>query len=380
MKNERNTFIQNIQEDPNDFLESEVGDIKSEQFFPQVKIKRFGNEYNLSLRYKHNEQGNEFLSEDNGRITWKKGNKEARFYEIEGGHEFEVILNEKPLTNVIDFTIRTKGIRFLYQGEIRDERVHQPENAIGSYAIYAENVRKTYEKGKIYGIGKIGHIFRPKIIDSNGEEVWGELNLDDNKGILSIVIPQEFLDSATYPVTVDPTIGYGTAGALSIDMSSIDVGYCNLIGSLVAATGDVITGYSFYARKLASNRDILLNTYRIQGGVPTTKIVASDKSVTVNSTTPQWWNSSAVSESLNAGNEYNVAFANWAGTFGSSETTRVYVDSLSGGSSHGNANSLPSTWTETSTFNYIFSLYATFTRAPVDIAYSYNIYIDRANP
>ncbi|MCR4275461.1 MAG: hypothetical protein NUV83_01770, partial [Candidatus Wolfebacteria bacterium] len=59
--------------------------------------------------------------------------------------------------------------------------------------------------------GKVGHIFRPKIIDSAGTEVWGDLHIEN--GILSVTIPQNFLDKAVYPVIVDPTFGYTTIGA-----------------------------------------------------------------------------------------------------------------------------------------------------------------------
>jgi len=60
--------------------------------------------------------------------------------------------------------------------------------------------------------GKAFHWYRPLIWDSSNprKEVWGELNVDAEKGIRTVTIPQEFLDGAVYPVTIDDEFGYTT--------------------------------------------------------------------------------------------------------------------------------------------------------------------------
>jgi hypothetical protein len=105
---------------------------------------------------------------------------------------------------------------FFYQPELtqeeKDNGNFRPDNVIGSYAVYASEQKINYGGGKEYKCGKIGHIYRPKIIDSAGTEVWGELHIEG--GILSVAIPQEFLDKAVYPIrhSAGLTFGYKTAG------------------------------------------------------------------------------------------------------------------------------------------------------------------------
>lgn len=379
----KNTFFHKVKEDKRDFIEVEVGDAKQDEFFPQVKIKRFDNEHNLSIRYKHNGKGKESYEDVDGKVVWKKGKEEAHIYKVENGYEIEAILNEKPKSNIVEFTIQTKGVNFWYQPELSEEDknrgCHRPENVVGSYAVYADKLKKTYAKGKVYGNGKICHIFRPKCIDASGDEVWAELSLDENLCVLSVTIPQEFLDNALYPVIVDPTIGYDSVGASDLDVGSDHNAFCSLL-SVTAVTGDVLTGYSFYARKLVANETVAINAYEISAGEPTTKISGTDQSINVNSSTPQWWSVGSLSISMTNGVEYGVAYGGWGGA-SPNENTQIYYDTSSGNNiSYNDATSLSSTWNHTAYYSDHLSLYATFTREPIAIDYTYTIFIDKANP
>ncbi len=201
------------------FAEVEVGDRKQSDFYPQVKIKRWMNECNFSARLK-TEHKNPKVVEEDGKIKWKDGDIEAHFYELEadgeqleeGGLEFEIVYHKKPKSNVVEFTIQTKGLRFLYQPELtqkeRDEGCTRPENVVGSYAVY----HKTKRHNK-YKTGKAFHIFRPHVVDSDGNEAWADLHIDTVSEIMSIAVPQDFLDSAVYPVLVDPTLGWTGNGS-----------------------------------------------------------------------------------------------------------------------------------------------------------------------
>ena len=239
--------------EPKDEINVIVGDDKQpDRFYPQVKICRWSNEVNLSFRLKEDDKEEPIIDFDRHKVLYKKNKKECHFYHIEpneklreGGYEFEVILKEKPSTNKIEFTINTKRLKFYYQppltkefrvgqkdgdreivkvtetdAYVRDENgklvsvAHRPENVVGSYAVYHESKGGAVEKNdKDYKVGKVGHIYRPKIIDANGNETWGKLNIDEKRGILSVEIPQEFLDNVVYPVKVDPTFGYDTLGS-----------------------------------------------------------------------------------------------------------------------------------------------------------------------
>ena len=111
-----NTFIAK----DTSFAETEIGDAKQPEFYPQVKIKRWDNEGNFSARLVHDEKTPQVITED-GKIKWLGQKVEAHFYdtgslkEDEGGYEFEIVLKEPPKSNLISLTIQTKGLDFTYQ-------------------------------------------------------------------------------------------------------------------------------------------------------------------------------------------------------------------------------------------------------------------------
>ena len=140
----------------------------------------------------------------------------------EGGYEFDITLKEKPISNKIEFSIETKGLNFFYQSKLtqkhREAGMKRPENIDGSYAVYHKTkggLNSAY--GKNYNSGKAFNILRPKIIDSAGTEVWGELNIDIENKTLTITIPQDFLDNGVYPIrhAAGLTFGYDTVGGSS---------------------------------------------------------------------------------------------------------------------------------------------------------------------
>ncbi|MFA5158510.1 MAG: hypothetical protein WC451_04995 [Patescibacteria group bacterium] len=220
-----NTFFAVEKYNQMDLIEKEVGDSKTfDEFLPQQKIARWDNEVNFSARLVHDEL-TPTVSTLEDKIVWDGERVAVNFYDLpideinpEGASEFEVILKEKPKTNIVSFTIQTKGLDFAYQPDLTEKEMkdgaERPENVIGSYAVYASENKTNYVGGKEYKCGKVGHIFRPKIIDSAGTEVWGELKIDTEKGILSVAIPQDFLDKAVYPVrhAAGLTFGYTSVG------------------------------------------------------------------------------------------------------------------------------------------------------------------------
>ena len=209
------------------------------------------------------------------KIKYTTSKKELHFYNIEpneklreGGYEFEVILKEKPSTNKLEFTIKTKGLKFYYQPPMTEEKLEEgqtadethiydkdgnviaerPENVVGSYAVYhaTKGAMSNVKGGKLYRVGKAFHIYRPKITDANGNWTWGKLNIDEKKGILTIEIDQDFLDKAVYPVKVDPTFGYDTLGSSGTAILYSGGGYrrggnydCPEAGTLEKITADI---------------------------------------------------------------------------------------------------------------------------------------------
>lgn len=196
----------------------EVGDSKQKDIvYPQFKVKKWDNECNVSFRLIEENYKDYSVKCENDHINFKKKSKEIKIYEIEDGFEFEIDLLEKPETNLINFSLNTKGLEFFYQPELtqeeKDNGAFRPENVIGSYAVYTSEEKINYVGGKEYKAGKVGHIYRPKISDSDGNETWGELSITGET--LSVTIPQDFIDNAVYPIkhAAGLTFGYTTQGS-----------------------------------------------------------------------------------------------------------------------------------------------------------------------
>jgi len=246
------------------FASVEVGDSKQpDDFYPQVKIMRWDNEVNFSVRLVTGAPPVAVSTPDDvaaiqattatriagnlkpggiivkqppvdptpavalvdDKVQWVTPAVEAHFYQVGDGlegdsFEFEIVLNEQPSTNVISMTLQTKGLDFFYQSPLTLEEIKRgasrPENVVGSYAVYHKTMAGDFSAlgGKNYLAGKAFHIFRPRIEDATGNWVWGELNIDEKAGLLTVTIPQDFLDKAVYPVrhAAGLEFGYHTVG------------------------------------------------------------------------------------------------------------------------------------------------------------------------
>ncbi len=226
----RNTFIDRDKKELYNEFEIEVGDAKQDSFFPQLKIKRWDNECNFSVRLIDDDPDIPKIETENNKIKYIKNKLEAHFYDVPktekmpDSYEFEIILKEKPKTNKIQMSIESRGLSFNYQLEStqkeKDAGVFIPENMIGSYAVYHKSKQGDYSKmgGKNYKSGKAFLIPKPQIMDANGWKVWGKLNITGS--ILSIEIPQEFLDDAVYPIRHASGLEFGNIG---IGGSRIDI-------------------------------------------------------------------------------------------------------------------------------------------------------------
>jgi len=224
---------------PHGDLEIEVGDAKQDKFHPRMKIKKWDNEVNFSVGVIDDEPEKGQIEQNGDIIKWKKGTVEAHFYPREDlyadddkrGHEFEILLKEKPQINIIELSIQTKGLNFFYQLPLTSKEKllgeNRPENVEGSYAVY-HKIQSGDQRalgGKHYAAGKAFHIYRPIAHDANGKQVYCDIKINEDSQILSIVIPQDFLNSALYPIIVDPTFGYTTIGGTNISVTNTNQYY-----------------------------------------------------------------------------------------------------------------------------------------------------------
>jgi hypothetical protein len=385
-----NTYFATPKDDPHNRIELEVGDSKQPDFFPQIKIMRWDNEVNFSIRLVHEEIVPK-VSKVGDKIHWQGKTIEACLYDFaegEGSYEFEIILKEKPVNNKIEFTLNTKGLDFFYQPPLTEEvkvgdwdgRIvsvtemdafdidgnslnHRPENVCGAYAVYASENKINYVGGKEYKCGQVGMIYRPKIIDLTGTGIWGILNIDKNAGILNIEISQDFLDRAIYPITIDPTIGYTSAG----DSVAAWNGYFMAAAkSTTDASGGVVSKIQCAAFDVMGNSYVKMAIY---DATPTNLIANSYPGailVTRTSTSKptqdsEWTSSTNVSATLAALTAYWLAFAT------QDSTVYIFYNSAPNGSCKYASIDYtlfpPNTAPSSTNYTAILSVYATYTPA-----------------
>lgn len=313
---ENNTFACIPKNDWRDRIKVEIGDAKQLDFHPQAKLHRW-DEVSLSFRLVHDEVNPTVITEGE-KIKWQGDKVEAHFYDLpanddlkEGGYEFEVVLKEDPRKAkgedyTVEFTLNTKGLDFFYQPALTqeeiDEGANRPENVIGSYAVYASEQKVNYVGKKEYKTGKVGHIYRPYVIDANGNKAWAVLNVDKDKGLLQITIDKDYLDKAVFPIVVDPTFGYTSAGASERAISAnqlygtyFTTSIAGLIEKITARVNSDVSGAAIKGIITAGATDIIISNG-----------IANGSSLFY--TTEGWYDSSfTTNPSVNSSTDYELA-------------------------------------------------------------------------
>lgn len=221
---------------------------------PQIPTVSFGADKDIDRSFKTQADRN-LLSK---KMEFREGDVTA-FVEPKAGteNEFDIdfTLHAKPDTNVFTYKIEgAEDFDFFYQPELTPEEIAegatQPENVVGSYAVYHKTKANHRIGSTNYATGKAFHIYRPKALDANGAEVWAELSYES--GTLSVTVSENWLKTATYPVRVDPTFGYTTQGASSAAfVASQAVG--SYINSTVTASGEVDSIHIYCSRDVFGN-------------------------------------------------------------------------------------------------------------------------------
>lgn len=278
---DRETVKKIKQANPARKIEFEVGDALQDDFFPQFKTKHWDNECNFSARLVTDVEGD--VEEHDKKLGYRFGKKVARFYEKDtgdedGGFEIDVVLEEKPETNVLTWTIQHKELDFLYQPELTPEEIadgaSRPEHVVGSYAVYHKTGRNNKVGGNEYRTGKAFHIYRPYAEDAEGTRVWCDLNIDTKTNEMTVTLPQDFLDAALYPVIVDPTFGYTSVGVSTYrlaDQRIICLFEDNSGNPLLPPSTSTVSSIHAYTDTFfgsnAAAKAILINDTDTEGGV-----------------------------------------------------------------------------------------------------------------
>lgn len=351
-----------------------IGNENASSFEPSFQFKKW-DEVSLKLKPRLSavNQVDKDLELSDNKIKYKTPKDEIHFYELpesaslpEGGYEIERILNERPDTNVVSFDLETTNLEFFYQPIYSEAEIAvQAEQGnfinpdfMGSYAVYYKNVPLNYTNGKLYRTGKVGQIMRPKIDDAAGNWTYGDLNIDESNGLLTITIPQDFIDNATYPIyhASGLTFGYttiGTAGTSSIENNI--TGSIFLMGSL-SGTVDSITVYSNPSS--TASRTYAVAMYFAQG----LALVANSPSGTLTPTTGAAWRTHTYATKPIVTANVNYIIAQW-GSNGIG-THVIFYDAGTTGQGKKDLATFSTTWPDpmvvSTTNNNKYSIYATY--------------------
>ena len=251
---------------------------------------------------------------ENGKIKYGNSAIELRWYDkSDDSFEYEIILKKKPLSNTITLPITSRGLNYYYQpalknvmrsgdtwegGTKKEPHDFRPVDIVGSYAVY--HATKRFNE---YSTGKAFHIPRAFAYDAGNNSTWCEYNTDLNRTHnLSITLPWEFINNSTYPITIDPEIGYGTSGnSTSGFENGMTALYADIGGD--AGTADNIT---LRVRSSTAAKEVKCALYNTS----TNATVATASAVSVpGDSTFAWRIWTLGSESLAAGQ--NVTITTW---------------------------------------------------------------------
>ena len=174
---------------------------------------RWSGEECLALDYEGFE-GDPSLSD--GKLSLRIGNETVRQYPLDDGLEWEIVLHAKPAGH--EWSFRLAGHQNLsldYQPALSAEEIaqghHQPDWAIGSYAIYHASKSGHVTGRTNYRTGKLFHLRRPWALDQNKQRLWGQWKLAGD--LLTMDFDPLWLATAAYPVILGPNLGYDSVGA-----------------------------------------------------------------------------------------------------------------------------------------------------------------------
>lgn len=293
----------------------------------EATLNRWGGEEQLTIKRQKDRTNVPFVRLMEGS---RKERAVAKVTMVDGtqAFEFDIELLERPDTNV--FTYELEGwedLDFFYQPPLNEEMAsstctatdcggaHRPENVVGSYAVYHKTKRNHVQGETNFQTGKLYHIYRPLVYDAEGNEVWGELHYE--AGRLSVTVPQEFLDSAMYPVIVDPTFGYTSVGASTFAAQDDLIAERHSLGE----NGDV-ESLSWYFRITGTSPqyDIWMAVYN------TSRNLIANSSATRYGSTVASWKTQTVTTSLATGTYRLVAVNDYIS--GSSASITSFFDNI----------------------------------------------------
>ena len=314
-----------------------IGDAADADFHPKFTLNRWNGECWLKLDFDDTQiPGNQqTVNLEENTVKWSSPLFDFHYYPLaqaeqheDGGLEFEIILKVKPQQNTLTFPIQTRGFKFYKQCPLTQEwnpadctelsetyarlkngaEYWRPENVINSYAVYHDSKRDNK-----YKTGKAFHIYRPEITDAEGKTAWADLDIDVANGIMKITLPQIFLDTAKYPVVVDPTFGYTSIGATTQANAGV---YLIVDKFTMPVNGDISKITAYIDSSVSANGKAII--YSDSNGSPSALLATSSETSSIQAA---GWYDFTVSYSNTAGSG-----SLWIGAH-TDTTMRQYYDS-----------------------------------------------------
>lgn len=300
------------------------------------------------------------------------------------GVELNLTLPSNPASSTFAINFEYANLSFYYQPPLNEELNvseytfvnathayngsdllnYRPENVVGSYAVYG------IHQNNQYGTGKVFHIYRPLIIDNNGATLWGTLGLNllnATNGILAIATNSTWMNSASYPVVIDPSFGYATIGKSSFN----NYVSRDMRGTLFASTevGTVSQVCAYFSPESAHN--FVGGYYTDNAGAPNALV---NQSAAVSAPTTAQWNNYTVSGAISVASYWLCVFpvstsggVNYAFYYDAGSTNQSARRYLAYGTSV-----MPNPFgTPDAYLDYKFSIFANYTAAGGATAYSF---------
>lgn len=310
--------------------------------------------------------------------------------QLKNGLEVDIILRKKPQANRFVYSLNSMNLQFYKQKQITERErlngaVTRAPWIVNSIAVYHSKARSNVrlENGKRFNYlaGKFCHIYRPLAIDATHNKAWCDLDVIDNQ--LVVTVPEDFLERATYPVRVDPVIGYDTVGASPLTLYRVKT-YNNMANQFlesVANDSSVSFIYAYAVLQSAGQTDAKACLWRNVADPDKENSVKVAETITtpLTSETAAWCGLAvpAENQSISGGYDYGPGFT--ANKYFSPEVS-LYYDSIAPTSYNGQmpgqsttsgaTTSLPATLGTTGQSDWHYSLYAEYSGPPQTVSVS----------
>jgi len=260
---------------------------------------------------------------------------------------------------IVEFDVSSPaGLAFHYQPELTAEEIadghERPEDIIGSYAAYWDQSGRFLDGDGHeivnYETGKYAHLKRPLFICADGSQFWGYQNISN--GVLTVAAPRDIisgLGAAQYPLTLDPTFGYTSAGGSYGGNNANHYANANATYQHAATAGDTITEIALWTYGSGTQPVAVYNT---TSGYPNSLIGESTVAL---SGSYAWATTSGFSLVLSGGVTYTLALG----------LGRHRYDVGAQAATRGGTGAFPATWPAATNRNETISIYATYTAGGV---------------